>query len=179
MQKLLAQATKCTPREIGVGANECRLARQGERLVARGVLADVVVTIQVPAYAFAAMLRFSVPQEKTVSRPRLEALWDFADQALELLFQNIHSMDISVSAIGGADLAGVTFRRGKQLARAVQRSLCRHGVILKGNDLGGSQSRLIWLESASDRLIVRSKSPRLSPFGHIQSAHETHRHKAS
>ena len=174
MQKVLAQVKKNIPREISVGANECRIARQGERLVARGVLSDLVVTIQVPAAGFAAMLRFSAPEESSVSRPRLEALWDFADQALELLFQSIRSMNIpadavTVSAMGGADLAGLTFGRGKQLALAVQRSFWRHGVISNGNDLGGSCSRLIWLESTSGRLIVRSKSSALSPVAEMQA----------
>jgi len=174
MQKVLAQPKKNTPKEISVAANECRLARQGERLVARGVLSDVVVTIQVPAAGFAAMLRFSTPEERNVSRPRLEALWEFADEALDLLFQSIRSMNIpaeavSVSAIGGADLEAITFGRGKQLALAVQRSFWRHGVLLNGKDLGGSHSRLIWLETSSGRLIVRSKSPLLSPVGEMQA----------
>jgi len=147
-----------------VGANGCRLARQGERLVARSVLADVVVTIQVPAAGFAAMLRFSAPDETCVSRPRLEALWDFADQALALVFESVRSMQLPaeqmvVSAIGGADVTGKTFGRGKQLALAVRRSLWKEGVLLKGTDLGGEQSRTIWLESSSGRLIVRSMSP--------------------
>ncbi len=184
MQTLLAQASKSTPKEIGVGTNECRLAKQGERLVARDVLADVVVTIQVPAAGFAAMLRFSPPAERAVSRQRLQALWSFADQALELLFQSIHSMDIpeenvTVSAIGGGDLPGETFGRGKQLALAVQRSLWNHGVILNGKDLGGEQNRLIWLESASGRLIVRSKTPAVGTAGEMQSAGEIQQHKAS
>jgi chemotaxis receptor (MCP) glutamine deamidase CheD len=174
MQKVLAKANNGAPKEIAVGANECRIARQGERLVARGVLADVVVTIQVPAAGFAAMLRFSAPEESSVSRTRLEALWDFADQALDLLFQSIRSMNIpneavTVSAIGGADMAGVTFGRGKQLALAVQRSFWRHGVVLNGNDLGGAHHRMIWLESASGRLIVRSKSPSLGPLAEMQA----------
>jgi chemotaxis receptor (MCP) glutamine deamidase CheD len=148
------------------------------------VLADVVVTIQVPACGFAAMLRFSVPEERSVSRQRLEALWDFADQALELLFQSIRSMeiptsDVTVSAIGGADVAGLTFGRGKQLALAIQRSLWQHGVILNGKDLGGSHNRLVWLESSSGRLIVRSKSPGLLPIADTQSAQELQRCKAS
>ena len=180
MQTVSAQASKSAPKEIAVGANECRLARQGERLVARGVLADVVVTVQVPAAGFAAMLRFSAPEESRVSRLRLKALWDFADQALELLFQSIHSMDIpaeavTVSAIGGADRADVTFGRGKELALAIQRSIWKHGVILNGNDLGGSQQRLIWLESSSGRLIVRSKSHLLSPPAEMKAQ----QHKAS
>jgi len=180
MQKVLAQESKSAPKQVSVGSNECRLARQGERLVARDVLADVVVTIQVAVAGFAAMLRFSVPEESSVSRVRLEALWDFADQALELIFQSIRSMDlpseaVTVSAIGGADLAGVTFGRGKQLALAVQRSLWKHGVILNGKDLGGPQSRSIWLESSSGRLIVRSKSPGLSPIAEMQAQ----QHKAS
>jgi chemotaxis receptor (MCP) glutamine deamidase CheD len=167
MQKAFERADRVTQEEIIVGENECRLARHGERLIARGVLADVVVTVQVPAGGFAAMLRFSAPQESDISGPPLEALWDFADQALDLLFQSIRSMEIprdavTVSAIGGADVAGMTFGRGKQLAQAIHRSFRRHGVKLSGNDLGGSQNRLIWLESASGRLIVRSQSPALS-----------------
>ncbi len=184
MHKSLAQMSNSSPKEIRVGTNECRLARQGERLIARGVLADVVVTIQVPLCSFAAMLRFSIPEERTVSRARLAALWDFADQALDLLFQSMHSMeipnsDVLVSAIGGADLAGVTFGRGKQLALAVQRSLWRHGVVLKGNDLGGAHSRVIWLETSSGRLIVRSMSPPPMPVGETQSPEGAHLHKAS
>jgi len=125
------------------------------------------------------MLRFSVPEEKTVSRPRREALWDFADQALGLLFHSIRSMgfpteDVVVSAMGGADLVGRTFGRGRQLALAVQKSLRRHSVVLNGSDLGGTQSRIIWLESASGRLIVRSKSPGPLPIGDTQSLRETH-----
>jgi chemotaxis receptor (MCP) glutamine deamidase CheD len=184
MQKPSVYPSKIAPKEMRVGINECRLARQGERLVARDVLADVVVTIQVPAAGFAAMLRFSAPEERAVSRQRLAALWDFADQALELLFQSIRSMDIpsdqvAVSAMGGADLAGITFGRGKQLSLAIQRSLWKHGIILKGNDLGGAQSRLIWLESASGRLIVRSKSPETSPVEDVESAHAAQQRKAS
>jgi len=166
MQTRLAQARHTIPTEIAVGTNECRLARQGERLVARGVLADVVVTLQAPTAGFAAMLRFSAPEEANVSRARLEALWEFADQALSSLLESVRSMGITasqtvVSAMGGADVVGRTYGRGKQTALAVQRSLWRHGVILNGNDLGGSQGRVVWLESSSGRLIVRSNSERL------------------
>jgi chemotaxis receptor (MCP) glutamine deamidase CheD len=159
MQNLSAKLSESVPQEIKVGANECRLARKGERLVARGVLADVVVTIQVPTAAFAAMLRFSAPEEASVSSLRLEALADFADKALSMLFESIRSLDIPaggmiVSAIGGAEAAGHS--HGEQLAAAVQKSLLRQSVILSGSDLGGTQSRSIWLESCSGRLIVRS-----------------------
>ncbi len=148
-----------------MGANECRLAKSGERLIARNILADVCVTIQVPSAKFAALLRFSPPEERSVSRERLSALWDFAEESLTLVFQGIRSMHVAreaviVSAIGGADVDNVTFRRGKQLALAVQRNLWRQGISLNGNDLGGSQNRLVWLESASGRLIVRSNVSR-------------------
>jgi len=177
MRKVLAKPSKSVPKEISVGNNECRLARQGERLIARSVLADVVVTVQVPSAGFAGMLRFSVPEESSVSEQRLQALWDFADQAIELMFQSVRSMEIpneaiTVSAIGGADLSGITFGRGKQLARNVQRSLWLHGVVPNGKDLGGSRDRLIWLESASGRLIVRSKSSGLQNGAEMQAQHD-------
>jgi chemotaxis receptor (MCP) glutamine deamidase CheD len=166
MQTQLAHARKNTTAEIAVGTNECRLARQGERLVARGVLADVVVTLQAPTAGFAAMLRFSAPEEANVSRARLEAVWEFADQALSSLLESVRSTGVTasetvVSAMGGADVAGRTYGRGKQMALAVQRSLWRNGVVLHGNDLGGSQGRVVWLETSSGRLIVRSTSGRL------------------
>jgi chemotaxis receptor (MCP) glutamine deamidase CheD len=114
----------------------------------------------------------------------MEALSDFADQAIDLLFRSIRSMnipnqDVTVSAIGGGDLAGRTFGRGKQLAVAVRRSLWRHGVTLKGTDLGGAQNRLIWLESSSGRLIVRSRTPDPSTAMEQQLTDEAQRHRAS
>ena len=119
--------------------------------------------IQVPSLAFAAMLRFSVPEEASDSNVGMRALTEFADQALTLLFESMHSMNITaeamtVSAIGGADVGGVSHGPGGQLALAVEKSLSRHGVILNGSDLGGMQSRNVWLESSSGRLIVRSTS---------------------
>jgi chemotaxis receptor (MCP) glutamine deamidase CheD len=157
MQNPSARLTENTPKEIKVGMNECRLAREGQRLVARNVFADVVVAIQVPSLAFAAMLRFSVPDDASASNLPMRALTEFADEALGMLFESIRSMDIpaeamTVSAIGAADAAG------GQLASAVEKSLSRLGVSLNGADLGGTQSRSIWLESSSGRLIVRSTS---------------------
>jgi chemotaxis receptor (MCP) glutamine deamidase CheD len=181
MQTQVAQTIQRIPKEIQVGRNECRLAKHSERLVARDILADVVLTIQVPVAGFAAMLRFSPPEERGVPRKQIEALWDFADQAIDLLFQNIRSMSIStdeiiVSAIGGADLAGT---RGKQLALSVRRSLWSHGVVLTGKDLGGAQRRLVWLESATGRLIVRSTSTKSPAVDEKQAYQEVHQHKAS
>jgi chemotaxis receptor (MCP) glutamine deamidase CheD len=163
MQTLLARATENPSKEINVGANECRLAHQGERMVARAVLADVVVAMRVPSAAFAAILRFSVPEESTDSSLRLRALCDFADQALALLLESIRSMALPdgamlVSAIGGADVDGLTHGRGRQLAMAVEKSLSRHGILLNGSDLGGTHTRSVWLDSSSGRLIVRSAS---------------------
>jgi chemotaxis receptor (MCP) glutamine deamidase CheD len=176
MQNLSARLTENVPQEIKVGMNECRLAGEGQRLVARSVFADVVLTIQVPSLAFAAMLRFSVPEEASDSNVRLRALTEFADQALTLLFESMHSMNIpagamTVSAIGGADVEGFSHGPGGQLALAVEKSLSRHGVILNGSDLGGMQIRSVWLESSSGRLIVRSTSRPLNPSVISKSAY--------
>jgi chemotaxis receptor (MCP) glutamine deamidase CheD len=162
MHKLLPKISEHAPREIKIAPNECRLARLGERLVAHGILADVVVTMQVPVAGFAAMLRFSPPEEANVSRPRLQALWAFVHDAIRLLIDGIRSMDIPpdevlVSVIGGAD-NDATFGRGHQLALTVQQRLRRLGVTLHGEDLGGTVRRGIWLESSSGRLIVRSSA---------------------
>jgi chemotaxis receptor (MCP) glutamine deamidase CheD len=152
--------------------NECRLAREGQRLVARSVFADVVVTMQVPSLEFAAMLRLSVPDEASVSSLRMRALTEFADQALTLLLESMRSMNIPaeairVSAIGGADVEGSRQGCGGPLALAIEKSLLQHGVILNGTDVGGTQRRSIWLESASGRLIVRSIAQALPPANRL------------
>ena len=142
-------------------------------MVARAVLADVIVAIQIPSAGFAAMLRFSPPPEACVSSLRLGALWEFADQALALIFESIRSMDIPagamlVSAIGGADVDDLTHGHGSELAAAVEKSLSQQGIVLNGSDLGGTQTRSVWLDSSSGRLIVRSAS--VPPAASIDSA---------
>ncbi len=163
MQNASARATENAPQTIRVGANECRIAREGERLVARAVLGDVVVAIQVPSVSFAAMLRFRAPEEASVSTLRLRALWEFVDQALALVFESVHSMDLPaaamvVSAIGGVDVDDRTHGHGSELSAAVEKTLSQHGITLNGSDLGGTQTRSVWLDSSSGRLIVRSAS---------------------
>ena len=63
---------------------------------------------------------------------------------------------------------GLAQGHGSRLASAVQESLERHGVTLSGTDLGGTQSRGVWLDSSSGRLIVRSASSQ--PIASIDGA---------
>jgi chemotaxis receptor (MCP) glutamine deamidase CheD len=55
-----------------------------------------------------------------------------------------------------------------------QRMLWREGVLPRGEDLGGSQARSIWLDASSGRLIVRTapSAPSPRPTG-PRSSHAT------
>jgi chemotaxis receptor (MCP) glutamine deamidase CheD len=169
-QQRQSTQSSCERSEVVVAPDQCRVAREGTRLVARRVLSDVVVAIHVPAAGLAAMLRFTCPDSRGSDAPSGgENPWSFGDPGIALFLESIGSLacrDRAVYVIGGADFeyGGRTLQLGLQNRLTAQRMLWREGVLPRGEDLGGSQARSIWLDASSGRLIVRTAaSPSQSP----------------
>jgi chemotaxis protein CheD len=144
-----------------VGPDECRVAREGDRLVARHILSDVVVAIHIPAAGFAAMLRLTAPDSSADPDRALRSPWTFADTGLPLFLATVGSLACrysTVYAVGAASLrdGDHALRLGAQNRLAVQRILWREGILPRGEDLGGTRSRSLWLDAATGRLIVRT-----------------------
>jgi chemotaxis protein CheD len=155
--------------EITVGPDECRVAREGERLVARHILSDVVVAIHVPAAGFAAMLRLTAPDSSADPDRALQSPWSFADTGLPLFLATVGSLACrysTVYTVGAATLynGDRALPLGAQNRLAVQRILWREGVLARGEDLGGHRSRSLWLDAASGRLIVRTAAQPVHAF---------------
>jgi len=146
--------------EITVGANECRLTVNGERLVTRRAFSDLIVALHAPSVGFAGLLRFSISSAATSAEWRM--VTDFLNAAVSTTLDGLKSMniafnDLSVYLIGGADSSfAKNLNSGKRLSLAGQRAFRQRGILVKGEDLGGNQARSLWLDSTSGRLIVRS-----------------------
>ncbi|HEY3938967.1 MAG TPA: hypothetical protein VGL97_16160 [Bryobacteraceae bacterium] len=147
--------------EIIVAPDQCRVAREGDRLVARHILSDVVVAIHVPAAGFAAMLRFSAPDSSADPDRALQSPWSFADTGIPLFLATVGSLACRHSSVYAVGAASLHYRDrllplGTQNRLAAQRILWREGVLPCGEDLGGNRSRSLWLDAASGRIIVRT-----------------------
>lgn len=159
MQPALVQGS--TPGEIQVTPGDCRITADPSRLTTRNLDSCVAIAVHVPKLSVAALLRFRYPTpdfEPSESNP-----WLFAETAIPLLFDYIQAMGCSkqeaaVYGIGGASEDDT--RLGRQNVLAMRRLLWREGVLLRGEDTGGTSPRSLWLEAGSGRLIVRSK-PRM------------------
>jgi|KBSMisStaDraftv2_1062788.scaffolds.fasta_scaffold215239_2 hypothetical protein len=135
------------PTEIVVAPDECRLAGEGDVLLARHLSYDWAIAIHHPETQIGALLRFSgrpdhaVQQALCVVRPPMGPR---------------HGWRAYV--IGGATAPGD--EQAPRLAHssrlAIQASLWREGVFLKGEDFGGQRARTLYFDPTADRLIVRS-----------------------
>lgn len=137
--------------EIVVGPDECRLADAGEVLLAHRVASDWAVAIHHPAAGTGVLMRFA-------GQP---------DSAIRQALLVIRSLAGAVSGvrhgwrayvIGGAIAPGddAAARRAQSCHLAIQASLWREGVLLKGDDSGGQRARSVYFDPTAGRLIVRS-----------------------
>ncbi|HEY6987449.1 MAG TPA: hypothetical protein VH369_03645 [Bryobacteraceae bacterium] len=133
--------------EIVVAPEECRLASQGALLLTRHLGSGWALVIHHPEHQVGALTRFSGRPDCAIH----EALW-----AIRPLAGSRRGW--CAYAIGGAAAPGD--ERAARLADsqrlAIQASLWREGVLLKGEEYGGHRARMIYFDPAAGRLIVRS-----------------------
>jgi hypothetical protein len=139
------------PTEIVVGPDECRLARQGEVLVARHLTSDWTVAIHHPAAQVGVLARFPGQPDLAV-RQAVHA----ARSVARSFAGAPHGWLAYVigGAIAPGDDPAARLAHGCRLA--IQASLWREGVLVKGEDAGGRHARSLYFDPAAGRLIVRS-----------------------
>ena len=135
------------PTEIVVAPDECRLAGEGDVLLARHLAADWAVALHHPEMRAGALVRFSGPPDAALGRACL---------AVRSLAGRQHGWRAYVmgGAIAPGDEQAARLARSSRLA--IQARLWREGVLLKGEDPGGRRARTIYFHPAAGRLIVRS-----------------------
>jgi hypothetical protein len=117
----------------------------GDTLVVRHISSDWVIAIHQPATGIGVVARFDGSLDVDVE-----------------IRAALASMPSVVGAqayvVGGASVAGDESgaRLFKSCRLAIQASLWREGVLLKGEDLGGNRERSLHFDPAAGRIIVRT-----------------------
>jgi chemotaxis receptor (MCP) glutamine deamidase CheD len=135
-----------TTTEIIVGPDECRVAQRGDLLRARHLSSDWAIAIHHPAAGIGVVTRFGASFDvDTEIRAALAAM------PLPRSANHLYAY-----AIGGASIAEDerAMRSFKSRRLAIQATLWRERVLLKGEDLGGNRFRSFHFDPAAGRLIV-------------------------
>jgi hypothetical protein len=142
--------------ENGNTASEI-IAGLGDTLVVRHISSDWVIAIHQPATGLGVVARFDASARVDVDaeiRAALAAIRSPTGAA------PLHEIGAPQGAyvIGGATVAAdeSAARLFKSCRLAIQASLWREGVLLKGEDLGGNRERSLYFDPAAGRFIVRT-----------------------
>ena len=146
-----------------VGVGDCRHALgESDTLVTYALGSCIAVGIWDPVSKVTGLLHFMLPQ----SRPKMGAMaseypFRYADTGTPLLFRRAYELGadkrrLQVYLAGGACVVddGGLFNVGKRNHAAIRKLLWRAGVLVHGEDVGGTYSRTVRLDSASGRFVI-------------------------
>lgn len=151
-------------RTIVVGVGDCRLTAGDEsELVTYALGSCIGVAIWDPAALVGGLLHLMLPDSKahpgTVAS---EQPFRYADTGIPRLFRTAYELGAAkrrliVRLAGGASILDNegTFNIGRKNHAAVRRILWQAGVMIQGEDVGGSVSRTARLDVGTGRFLVR------------------------
>lgn len=153
--------TKAQPLVVGIG--DCKVsADPAVELITYALGSCIALAIWDPVSRVGGMLHFMLPESSTdlVSSGR-ENPYRYADTGTPMLFRNAyqHGADkrrLVVRMAGGAAVVDSDsyFNIGKRNYAAVRKILWKAGLVVHGEDVGGTDSRTVRLEVGSGRLFV-------------------------
>ncbi len=148
---------------VVVGIGEYAVSADPEAtLVTYALGSCIAVAIFDPVSRIGGLLHYMLPdssldQEKAIQRPGM-----FADTGIPLLFQKAYQLGavrsrIEVAVMGGAQVmdASETFNIGKRNHLALRKIFWKAGILVRSEDVGGTQSRTVRLELSNGRIVIR------------------------
>lgn len=146
-----------------VGMADCQISSTADQVLVTYALGScIAVAIHDPVARVGGMLHYMLP-ESSISPARAgENPYMFADTGIPLLFRRAYGCGaekrrLIVRAAGGAqvmDKDGV-FNIGKRNYLALRKILWKAGVLVQGEEVGGTLSRTVGLEVGSGRFWLR------------------------
>jgi len=152
-------------RWLRVGIGEFAVSDKREDMITTVALGScVAVCLTEPAAGVAGMLHFLLPEARiNPERARVEPAV-FADSGIPLLFHAAYGLGAQkkrckVRLVGGADIAGHgsegILNVGRRNVLAARRVLWRNGILIDGEEVGGSVPRTVTMAVASGQVTVR------------------------
>jgi chemotaxis protein CheD len=152
-------------RWLRVGIGEFAVSDKPEDLITTVALGScVAVCLSEPATGIAGMLHFLLPDARiNPERAKVEPAV-FADSGIPLLFHAAYRLGAQkkrckVRLVGGADVAGHgsegILNVGRRNVLAARRVLWRNGILIDGEEVGGSVPRTVTVAVANGQVTVK------------------------
>ena len=148
---------------VVVGMADCQVsALRDQVLVTYALGSCIAVAIHDPVAGVGGMLHYMLPESSISPAKADENPYMFADTGIPLLFRRAYECGaqkrrLVVRVAGGAqvmDREGI-FNIGKRNYLALRKILWKAGVLLLGEDVGGTLSRTVRLEVGTGRFWLR------------------------
>jgi chemotaxis protein CheD len=148
---------------LTVGVGDCKVSNAAESVLATYALGScIAVAIHDPMAAVGGLLHFMLPESSLNPDKALQNPFMFADTGIPLLFRAAYGLGaekrrLVVRVAGGAqvmDENGV-FNIGKRNHLALRKILWKAGVMIHGEEIGGTSSRTVRLEVSTGRFLIR------------------------
>ena len=148
---------------VVVGMADCQVSNSSDQVLVTYALGScIAVAIYDPVAGVGGLLHYMLPESAISPAKAGENPYMFADTGIPLLFRRAYECGaekrrLVVRVAGGAqvmDSEGV-FNIGKRNYLALRKILWKAGVLVQGEDVGGSLSRTVRLEVGSGRFWLR------------------------
>lgn len=152
-----------TPTHV-VGISDCVVSDDpAATLITHALGSCIAIAIHDPLARVAGLLHYMLPNA-SMDPVRAQAKpFMFADTGIPILFHSAYALGASkgrliVAAFGGAELFQVSdsLNIGKRNHLAMRKILWKAGVLVTGEDVGGTAPRTVRFEVASGRIVVSS-----------------------
>lgn len=148
---------------VVVGVADCRISADRESVLVTYALGScIAVMIHDPVAGVGGLLHYMLPESSLDRQKAQQNPYMFADTGIPMLFRAAYELGadkrrLTVMVAGGSqvmDSSGV-FNIGKRNHLAVRKILWKAGVMVHGEEVGGSQSRTVRLDISTGRVLIR------------------------
>ena len=159
-----------------VGMGDGKVTKSREDVLTTYALGSCVAVMAHDASAgVAGLLHLMLPDSKADINKAALRPWMFADSGLHELFTGMQRLGANLKRTniwlaGGAQMLSSTdvFNIGKRNCLAVRKLLWQQGLIIRGEDLGGTNSRTVRLDAATGQIWVKTGSTNGVSNGDLQ-----------
>lgn len=133
----------------------CKILAKKGFLSARNITNGVALLLYSREFQLGVLLNLPLSDDASVVE---SDEYVFAQSAMALILTEFQTLGVRKKqlvsyAVGGSCAEGAT----ENTKVLVQRTLWRHGLTLSASDLGGQQTRSIWMDVETGRTIIRSE----------------------
>jgi chemotaxis protein CheD len=149
---------------VVIGVADCRVSKDaGDMLITYALGSCVAVSVYDPHTHVGGLLHFMLPEASGDALKNGKSPYTYADSGIPMLFREAYQKGadkrrLRVRVAGGAqvmDPDGI-FNIGQRNCLAARRILWKAGVLVHGQETGGTTPRTVRLDIASGRFYVRS-----------------------